>query len=295
MEKIATENVKQPDNIVKRIMTINEIIVNDLWEIEPVNINETHVLSTLQPDGWVNIVPIFDFYTKSTFCFPVKVIVDSEYAGIGAIIIHKEVAWLAHIIVHPDFRCRGIGLKIVQSLVKIAKENHCSTIYLIATELGEPIYKKVGFIIETEYLVYKNITKTEWTVSRNIHQYKKRYRTHFVAFDRKISGEDRIIHVEEYLKNGFVFHHEENVEGYYLPSLGEGLIMAETETSGIELLKLYLQHNNRVVFSRENLVAQKFLQEVGFGEVKPIKRMRVGEERKVRFANIYNRIGGNIG
>ena len=277
------------------LMTKNEKIVTDLWEIKPININETQALSSLQPDGWMDIVPIFDFYAKSAFCFPVKVIVENEFVGIGAIIIHKEVAWLAHIIVHPDFRCRGIGLKIVQNLLKIANEKHCSTIYLIATELGEPIYKKVGFITETEYLVHKKITKTEWTVSRNIHQYKERHRTHFVSFDRKISGEDRMMHIEEYLKNGFVYHHEENIEGYYLPSLGEGLIIAETETSGIELLKLHLQHNDRVVIPRENLVAQKFLNEVGFGEVKTIKRMRFGEEREVQFANIYNRIGGNIG
>ena len=78
-------------------------------------------------------------------------------------------------------------------------------------------------------------------------------------------------------------------------TLGEGLIIAETETSGIELLKFYLQHNDRVVIPKENLVAQKFLQEVGFGELKQIKRMRLGVERKVQFSKIYNRIGGNIG
>ncbi|MDR0231317.1 MAG: hypothetical protein LBI82_04280, partial [Dysgonamonadaceae bacterium] len=87
----------------------------------------------------------------------------------------------------------------------------------------------------------------------------------------------------------------DNIEGYYLPSLGEGLIIAETEISGIELLKLHLQHNDRVVLPKENLAAQKFLQEVGFEEVKSIKRMRLGEERKVKFVNMYNRIGGNVG
>jgi len=269
-------------------MTNNETVsqVNELWKIEPICNNEISILSSLQPDGWVDIVPIFDFYTKSSFCFPIKVIVDNKYVGIGVTIIHNDVAWLAHIIVHPDFRCRGIGLKIVQSLVKTAKENHCSTIYLIATELGEPIYSKVGFITETEYLVHKNITKNEWTVSRNIQQYEERHRTHFVAFDRKVSGEDRMIHIEEHLTNAFVYHREDIFEGYYLPTLGEGLIIAETETSGIELLKFYLQHNDRVVIPKENLVAQKFLQEVGFGELKQIKRMRLGVERKVQFSKI---------
>ena len=263
--------------------------------IRPVDTNETTLLSHLQPDGWGDIVPWFDYYTKSSFCFPIKVNINNECVGIGTTIIHNEVAWLAHIIVHSDFRCRGIGLKIVQSLIKIAKDNHCSTIYLIATELGEPIYKKVGFITETDYLVYKNVVKKDWEVSKNICQYEERHKTHFANFDREISGENRMKHLEEYLANSFVYHQEDNVKGYYLPTLGEGLIIAETEISGIELLKLHLQNNDRIVIPKENLVAQKFLQEVGFENVKSIKRMRLGEERKVQFANVYNRIGGNFG
>ena len=278
-------------------MTNNKTIsqADVLWEIEQVDNNEISFLSHLQPEGWVDIVPCFDFYTKSSFCFPIKVSVNNEYVGIGTTIIHNEVAWLAHVIVHSDFRSRGIGLKIVRNLVKIANDNHCSTIYLIATELGEPVYKKVGFITETEYLVYKNIAKKDWVVSRNIRQYEERYKTNFAVFDREVSGENRMVHLEEHLANSFVYHKEDNVEGYYLPSLGEGLIIAKTEISGIELLKLHLQHNDRVVIPKENLTAQKFLQEVGFEEVKSIKRMRLGKERKLQFANIYNRIGGNVG
>jgi N-acetylglutamate synthase-like GNAT family acetyltransferase len=278
-------------------MTNNGTIIQTdvLWEINPMDTNETSFLSHLQPDGWVDIVPCFDFYTKSSFCFPVKVSVNNECVGIGATIIHNEVAWLAHIIVHSDFRHKGIGLQITKSLVKIAKENHCATMYLIATELGEPIYRKIGFITETEYLVYKNITKKDWAVSKNISQFEERHRTHFAIFDREVSGEDRMIHLEEHLINGFVYHQADNVEGYYLPTLGEGLIIAETEISGIELLKVHLRHNDRIVIPKENLVAQKFMQEVGFEEVKSIKRMRLGKERKVQFANLYNRIGGNVG
>ena len=268
---------------------------NILWDIQSVDINETSFLSHLQPDGWGDIVPWFNYYTKSLFCFPIRVSVNNECVGIGTTIIHNEVAWLAHIIVHSDFRCRGIGLKIVQSLIEIAKDNHCSTIYLIATELGEPIYKKVGFITETDYLVYKNIAKKDWEVSKNICQYEEKYKTQIMDLDRKVSGERRMKHLKEYLANSFIYHQEDNVEGYYLPTFGEGLIIAETEVSGIELLKLHLQHNDRVVFPKENLVAQKFLQEIGFEDVKSIKRMILGEERKVQFANVYSRIGGNLG
>lgn len=263
--------------------------------INPVYNDEIQALSGLQPDGWSDIVPYFDFYTKSSFCFPVKVTVDDEIVGIGATIIHGDVAWLAHIIVHPDHRGDGIGRYITQTLVDIANENNCSTIYLIATELGERVYPKVGFLTETEYLFHKNIVKREWEISKYIYPFREEYREHFTAFDKSVSGEDRMNHLEGYFTGSFMFCEDGEVEGYYLPTLGEGLIIASTERAGIGLLKLHLQHHVNVVIPKENITVQNFLQETGFGEVKSIKRMRLGNERMVRFTNIYNRIGGNIG
>lgn len=265
-------------------------------EITAVLKNDVPMLSPLQPEGWVDIRPVFGFYIDSSFCFPIKVVMDQRIVGLGAAIIHNDVAWLAHIIVHPDYRCRGIGLQIVRNLTEITKDNGCSTTYLIATELGEPVYKKVGFITETAYFVYDCIAaQKDQVISDQINRYKDKYREQLQSLDRKISGEDRMMHLEEHLFCGRVYLCNDRMEGYYLPTLGEGLIIAGTDKAGIELLKLHLQHNNRVVIPQENYTAHRFLEETGVGEVKAIKRMRLGEERKVLFANIYNRIGGNVG
>lgn len=263
--------------------------------LKAIHNDEIHKLSGLQPDGWVDIVPQFDFYTKSSFCFPVKVEMDDEIIGVGVTIVHSDVAWLAHIIVHPDYRCRGIGQLITQSLIDIAENHKCSTIYLVATELGEFVYRKKGFSIETEYHVYKNVTKQDWQISSIIRPYQGEFKKHFVTFDKNISGEDRMMHLEKYLANSLVYHNHDNIEGYYLPTLGEGLIIADSENAGIELLKLHLSSNNGVVIPKENIVARAFLQEIGFEEIKIIHRMRLGENRTVLFSNIYNRIGGKIG
>ena len=263
--------------------------------ITAINLNEIASLSSLQPEGWNDIVPHFYFYSKSVFCYPVKVTMNNEIVGIGTTIVHNDVAWLAHIIVHPYYRRRGIGKQITQTLVGIAKAKNCSTIYLVATDYGEPVYKKVGFIIETEYLVYKNVAKKDWIISGNIQPYKEKYMEQLVALDRYTSGENRMAHLEEHLIKGMVYYTGDITEGYFLPTLGEGLIIANTEIAGIELLKLHLKHNDRVGIPKENNVAQKFLEKTGFEEVKVIKRMRLGNERKIQLANIYNRSGGKIG
>ncbi len=264
--------------------------------MEIINNDEPPLLSSLQPDGWPDIVPHFDYYTKSPFCFPVKMIVDKEIVGIGAAIIHSDVAWLGHIIVHPDHRRKGIGQLITRTLVDTAWKNSCSTIYLIATELGKPVYLKVGFQPETEYIVYKCTgEKKDFLISGNIQNYNEMYREHFAAFDKTVSGEDRMNQLEEHLTNALMYCNNGVIEGYYLPTLGEGLIIADTGHAGIELLKLKLKHCDKIVVPKENSIARTFLRDIEFEEYKSIKRMRLGKVRPVKFSNIYNRIGGSIG
>ena len=257
--------------------------------------SDTTQIGDLQPDGWGNIVSQFEFYAGSEFCFPIKLMIDHQIVGVGSTIVHNDVAWLAHIIVHRDYRCKGLGRLITQILIDQAKKNLCSTIYLTATDLGEPIYRKEGFVSETEYLIYKNVAKKDWVISDHIHPYEEKYKSHFTAFDKYISGEERMMHLESYLADSLMFCHDGNIEGYYLPTFGEGLILATSEYAGIELLKMHLKNNDNVAILKENLSAREFLNDTGFGELKTIKRMRLGNERTVRFKNIYNRVGGKIG
>lgn len=64
---------------------------------------------------------------------------------------------------------------------------------------------------------------------------------------------------------------------------------------GIELLKLHLNSNSKVVLPQDNLPGTSFLYENGFKEHSKAKRMTLGRNTKVKFENIYNRIGGYIG
>ena len=76
------------------------------------------------------------------------------------------MVWLAHINVQPGNRNHGLGKLITQFLVDEAQAKNCDTIYLIATDLCEPVYKKVGFETETDYLFLKILNQT--IVGRNL-------------------------------------------------------------------------------------------------------------------------------
>jgi len=84
-------------------------------DIQTLEHKEIVLLTDLQPPEWQDIVPTFDYYTKAAFCFPIKVTIDNKIVGIGTTIIHNDIAWLAHIIVHPDKRNKGIGQLITQT------------------------------------------------------------------------------------------------------------------------------------------------------------------------------------
>ncbi|SMC52183.1 GNAT family N-acetyltransferase [Pedobacter africanus] len=257
---------------------------------------ELDLVSDLQPEGWNDIKPSFSFYLQSSFCFPIKVMIDDRIVGLGAAIIHNDVAWFGHIIVHADQRGKGIGKCITQSLIDIAKQHTCETVYLIATQLGAPVYERLGFIHDTEYLFFKDLNFDEKElISAHIIPYEQDFKTQISTIDKIASGENRMMHLEAALESGFVYMDNDKIEGFYLPALGEGLIVANNSSAGLELLKLHLSSNEKAAFPADNLFARDFLYGKGFKEYYTEKHMRLGNIRPIQLGNIYNRIGGNTG
>lgn len=265
-------------------MTIQEMLSDD-----------THQLAGIQPEGWSEVGSRFESYTASHFCFPLKAVVDSKIVGVGTSIMHDDVAWLAHIIVHSDYRNQGIGASLTQELVDRAKNKQCKTICLSATELGEIVYKKLGFLTETEYIFFKNDKSPNWPISKQIIPVQEEMINEILDFDKKHVGEDRSNSIKAHVLNGKVYKSGKGIDGYYLPTLVDGPIVATTPKAGIELMKYRLQDRNDISFPADNLAAKGFMAELGLPFLKSEKRMRLGRDRGPLFSSIYNRIGGKVG
>ncbi len=253
-------------------------------------------LAELQPEGWNDIIPNFNYYVNSSFCYTIKAVLNKKLVGIGATIIHQDVAWLAHIIVLPQYRNKGIGQAITQSLMDSLVSKKCETIYLIATELGAPVYEKIGFQTETEYIFFENSkNENSGEISNNISFLTSDLHNQVAHIDKHVSGENRMVHLEEHLHEAYVYTKNKVVEGYYLPSFGEGLIIANSSLAGIELMKLRMNAHNNVAFPVDNLAATSFMNQNSYKPTKKAKRMRFGKKRALNLADIYSRIGGNFG
>lgn len=265
-------------------------------KIQPLTQNDIPFVPDLLPKGWEGEVSTIESYIKSPFAFPVKASIDNKMVGIGTAIVYGETAWLAHIIVHPEYRNKGIGKRLTEALVETSFSKGSETIFLSATELGVPVYKNLGFEIETEYLIYKSEAKIEpFELSEKIIPNQSNFNNQIMDLDYKISGEDRQVLLEPNLSGAYIYLDDQKVSGFYLPDLGDGLIVASTVTAGIELMKLRLNTNDEASFPKDNLPATKFILQHPFREVRKEKRMRLGKPRPWQPEGIFNRIGGNLG
>ena len=264
-------------------------------EIESFTSYDLDAVAGLQPDGWPDIFPSIEYYCKSDFCFPLKATLAGKVVGIGTAIIHGASAWLAHIIVSPDHRNAGIGSAITKALIDLSRRNSCRSLLLIATTLGEPVYKKFGFEVETKYLFFDHGMSMSQEVSPEISAFQKTHEETLFELDRLVSGEDRKKLLCEHVNNAFVFIENNLLKGFYMPTLGEGLIIAESPAAGLALMKLRTASTKKFCIPILNEIALDFLSQHGFTEYRRASRMILGEKVVWDGSKIYSRIGGNLG
>ena len=80
---------------------------------------------------------------------------NEEVIATGAIIYYPfppsyinqsgERAYVTNIYTHPNFRGHGIAQQIISLLIKDAEARDIKKIFLAASPLGKPVYKKLGF------------------------------------------------------------------------------------------------------------------------------------------------------
>ncbi|MHA4843949.1 GNAT family N-acetyltransferase [Flavitalea antarctica] len=275
-------------------------------EIHPLVKEDLHLLAALQPEGWGSILPAHEIYLQSSCSFPLKFTEDDNLVGLGTTIIHHDSAWLAHIIVHPGMRKKGIGKLITKTLMDVAFSSHCDLLSLIATDLGEPVYSKLGFETDTEYVFYKaGETKgvgqqplPKQTDSLSLHDhiepYQPGFKAELLALDKQVSGEDRALYLQDHLDHGILYFDNRVLEGFYLPSAGEGMISATTSTAGITLMELR-KTKDVFIFPVDNIIARQYCERKHLYPFRTAKRMVLGKRRQWHPEWIYNRIGGNLG
>lgn len=259
--------------------------------------SDLEAIGQLKPDDWGDIIPEFEFYLATPFCYPLKIVLEDKLAGVGVAVVFENTAWLAHIIVDKEMRNRGIGARIVAELVDLLNNHSIESCLLTATSLGRPVYEKAGFRTVGEYLFLKR--ETPWKaepLDANIVPYKEDWRAQIYDLDQKAAGENRIRLTADFLADSFVYRKQDKITGFYLPELRDGLIVADTPEAGLALMNLKYATVDKAALPSTNTMALAFLKERGFVETGiTAPRMVLGKDIPWRPDMIYGRIGGNFG
>lgn len=263
--------------------------------VSPLSSSDLAELPSLQPDGWGDITNAFKFYTQQPFCFPVGLRSGEQLVGVGACVAHRTTAWLGHIIVHPAFRNRGLGKLITDHLIAIAKQQpRVETVLLLASALGAPVYLKCGFEVESDYVFYKG-GSFQKASDENIVPCTGEYFSAVLQLDREVSGEDREQLLRIHQDRCMIRIVDGEVDGCYFPSLGDGLIIAKTPSTGEAFMKFRGVTDSRFAIPEQNVVATDVLLRNGFEPFLRGARMRLGKKINWHPERLYNRIGGNLG
>ncbi|MBN2614902.1 MAG: GNAT family N-acetyltransferase [Bacteroidales bacterium] len=263
----------------------------------PVTQNDLAELRNLTPEGWDDIVPDFVFYLNAPYCKPFKIQDGTKIAGVGTSITFGKTSWIAHIIVDKEYRRRGIGYRIVAELLVDLKADEVDSCSLIATEMGNSIYERFGFVEVTEYTFLQR--QKRWhdiPLSPHVIPCRPEHVPAILELDKKVSGEDRELLLQNFLPGTLVYFHDKAVQGYYIPNLREGPVIADNEEAGFALMNAKYAMADKAVLPSDNTAGIRFLKENGFAETdKKGTRMVYGDPVAVQLDKMYARIGGNLG
>jgi GNAT superfamily N-acetyltransferase len=239
-----------------------------------------------------------ELHLGSSYFHPIVGTAGGQIVGVGNAIVNETVAWLGNIIVPPAERGRGIGSRLTARLIEVGKERGCGTLVLIATTMGEPVYRKLGFVATGLYRFYRGGSEASATDPRCTRRMRAEDHAAVLALDRVVSGEGRGPLLSRFLATGWVHEREDDgrVDGHYLPDLGAGLVIAANDEAGISLLRLRLRHDpGLVVVPDGNEVAKKWLVSNGYEETLAAPRMCLGPEVAWHAHLVFSRGAGYCG
>lgn len=83
-------------------------------------------------------------------CFGIEA--DGRVAASATVVTYgRELAWIGMVLTLPEYRGRGFATQLMQRCLDYCDAGRVRTVKLDATDLGRPVYEKLGFV--EEYVV----------------------------------------------------------------------------------------------------------------------------------------------
>ncbi len=248
-------------------------------------------------------------------CRPILAVLEGRPIGTGTGAIHGDVGWLGVIFVVPELRGRGIGRALTVAVCDTLEGAGCRSLALVATDLGRPVYERLGFREQTRYHMHPADplgAAPDPPSGARLRPIGPSDIGAVASLDRLATGEDRRPLIEMFAGSGWLLEDEPGsgptgemseaqLRGFLLPShRGNAALVASEEVDAACLLDL---HRHLVPkggsawagLLTENATGRRLLAERGRAEWRSFPRMIRGAEPEWLPASIWGQFNHAMG
>lgn len=207
---------------------------------------------------------------------------DGVVLGASACARFGATGWVGAVAVLPEARRAGLGRALTEAAVACLREHGASTIRLYATDMGRPVYERLGFVTEGACVTLAG----RWHPGRQAPAVRTARAGDLQAaleLDREATGEDRAALLTSlWHANALVVEAAGEVLGYHLPSpwRSAGATVAADLSSGLDLVEATGRRLDGAELSLSipegNAPAIRALEARGLTERSRTTRMRLG-------------------
>lgn len=270
-----------------------------MLRIREMTAGDIPALKDFAPPEWhVDLSVVFGRHFGQPYFHPIAAEQDGRVVGCANGLLQGNAGWLGNIIVLPECRGRGVGSALTEILVRFFQAQHMRYQILIATSLGEPVYRRLGFQVVSQYIFFARSKEASPSdAARETRALRPEDEEALFALDREVTGESRQEFLRAYLEGARVHvGRSGKLDGYFLPSLSAGLLIASNDEAGLALLRYRLSQPGSVsVVPERNRVAIDFLRANGFAETSRAPRMTLGPDIDWQPERVYCRGSGFCG
>jgi GNAT superfamily N-acetyltransferase len=169
---------------------------------------------------------------------------DGELVGVAAGAHFGASGWVGGVAVAPERRRAGLGGALTEAVVTRLRERQAVTVQLLATELGRPVYERLGFVAEAEYLTLAGPPAPRPPArggrpAAGVRGGRPTDRAAVLALDRLATGEDRSRLLDALWPAGGLVAGDGDPRGFHLasPWRNGGATVAGDPEAGLALLE----------------------------------------------------------
>lgn len=193
----------------------------------------------------------------------------------------RQVAWIGMMLVHPDYRRRGLATQLMMAAIEYLRGCGVATIRLDATPLGRPLYEKIGFRADGTWSRWKAESVAEVPSGDRFPKLQP-WRPELLQIDRQAFGVDRGAMLQRLAEDGLAI---DGITGYAMLRPGRiasqmGPVVATGPQVAGRLVREILQGQPGPFIwdvNGANPAAIELAQSLGFSPFRELERMTLGE------------------